>query len=111
MAEPVEASSLYSGPPLFSFGFGVQFNVGDFLRPVYAEDFPEMSPLESVDSIFQFFGDGPQFAVVEENTCYICLESSDCDCVADFSAVKKCIQCFESIYCKIFSAVDVLFRV
>ena len=34
MAEPVEASSLYSGAPLFSFGFGVQFNVGDFLRPV-----------------------------------------------------------------------------
>ena len=32
-------SSLYSGAPLFSFGFGVQFNVGyvgDFLRPVYA---------------------------------------------------------------------------
>ena len=41
MAEPVEASSLYSG-----FGFGVQFNVGDFLRPVYAEDFPEMSPFQ-----------------------------------------------------------------
>ena len=38
MAEPVEASSLYSGAPLFSFGFGVQFNDGDFLRPVYAED-------------------------------------------------------------------------
>ncbi len=29
MAEPVQA---------YSFGFGVQFNVGDFLRPVYAED-------------------------------------------------------------------------
>ena len=27
---------LYSGAPLFSFGFGVQFKVGDFLRPVYA---------------------------------------------------------------------------
>ena len=25
MAEPVEASSLYSGAPLFSFGFGVQY--------------------------------------------------------------------------------------
>ncbi len=34
MAEPVEAPSLYSGAQLFSFG--VQFNVGDFLRPVYA---------------------------------------------------------------------------
>ncbi len=55
MAEPVEASSLYSGAPLFSFDFGVQFNVGDFLMPVYAEDFPELSPLESVDCVFQFF--------------------------------------------------------
>ena len=36
MAEPVEESSLYNGVPLFSFGFGAQFNVGDFLRPVYA---------------------------------------------------------------------------
>ena len=98
MAESVETSSLYSGAPLFSFGFGVQFNVGDFLRPVYAEDFPVMSSLESVDCIFQFFGEGPQFAVVDENTCNICIESSDFDCVADFSAVKNCIQCFESIY-------------
>ena len=68
MAEPVEASSLYSGAALFSFGFGVQFNVGDFLRPVYAEDFPEMSLLESIDCIFQFCVQSPQFAVVEENT-------------------------------------------
>ena len=111
MAEPVEASSLYSGAPLFSFGFGVQFNVGDFLRPVYAEDFREMSPLESVDCIFQFFGEGPQFAVVEGKTCNICIESSDFDCVAYFSAVKNLIQCFESIYCKNLSAVNVLFRV
>ena len=81
---------IYSGAPFFSFGFGVQFNVGDFLRPVYTEDFPEMSPLESVDCIFQFFGEVPQFAVVEENTCNICIESSD----LDFSAVKNCIQCF-----------------
>ena len=36
MAEPVEASSFYGGAPLFSLGFGVQFNVGDFHRPVYA---------------------------------------------------------------------------
>ena len=36
VAEPIEASSLYSDAPLLSFGFGVQFNVGDFLRPVYA---------------------------------------------------------------------------
>ena len=75
---------MYSGAPLFSFGFGVQFNVGDFLRPVYAEDFPEMSPLESVDCIFQFFVEGPQFAVVEENTCNICIESSDFYCVLIF---------------------------
>ena len=67
-----------------------------------------MSPLESVDCIFQFFDEGPQFAVVEENTCNICIESSDFDCVADFSAVKISIQCFESIYCKNFSAVDVI---
>ncbi len=76
---------------------------------------PRMSPLESVDCIFQFFGEGPQFAVVEENTGNICIErpieSSDFDCVADFSAVKNCIQYFESIYCKNFSVVDVLFRV
>ena len=70
-----------------------------------------MSSVESVDCIFQFFGEGPQFAVVEENTRNICIESSDFDCVADFSAVKKFIQCFESIYCKNFSAVDVIFRV
>ena len=36
VAEPIEALSLYNDAPLFSFGFGVQFNVGDFLRPVYA---------------------------------------------------------------------------
>ena len=99
MAEPVEASSLYSGAPLFSFGYGVQFNVGDFLRPVYSEDFHEMSPLKSLDCIFQLFGEGPQFAVV------------DFDCVAVFSAVKNVIQCFESIYCQNLSAVDFLFRV
>ena len=62
-----------------------------------------MSPLESVDCIFQFFGEDPQFAVVEENTRNICIESSDdFYCVADFSAVKNFIQCFESIYCKNF---------
>ena len=70
-----------------------------------------MSPLESVDCVFQFFGEGPQFAVVEENTRNIRIESSDFYCVADFSAVKNVIQCFESIYCKNFSAVYVLFRV
>ena len=69
-----------------------------------------MSSLESVDCIFQFVGEGPQFAVVEEYTCDICIESSDFDRVADFSAVKNCIQCFESICCKYYSAVDVLFR-
>ena len=78
---------MYSGAPLFSFG--VQFNVGDFLRPVYAEDFPEITSLESVDCIVQFSGEGPQSAVLEENTCNICIESSDFDCVADFSALKN----------------------
>ena len=59
-----------------------------------------------------FFCERPQFAVVEENTCNICIESSDFDCVADFfSAVNNDIQCFESIYCQNFSAVDVIFRV
>ena len=70
-----------------------------------------MSSLESVDCIFQCFGEDPHFAVVEEYTCNICIESSDFDCVADFSAIKNVIQCFESIYCKNVSAVDVLFRV
>ena len=72
---------------------------------------PEMSSLERVDCIFQFFGESPQFAVIEEYTCYICIECSDFDCVADFSAVKNFIQRFESIYCKNFSAVYVLFRI
>ena len=69
MAESIEASSLYSDAPLFSFGFVVQFNVGDFLRPVFAWYFPEMSSLESVDCIFQFIGEGQQFAVVAEYNC------------------------------------------
>ena len=70
-----------------------------------------MYSLERVDCIFQFFGESPQFAVIEEYTCYICIECSDFDCVADFSAVKIFIQRFESIYCKNCSAVDVLFRI
>ena len=70
-----------------------------------------MSSLERVDCVFQFFGESPQFAIVEEYTCYICIEGSDFDCVADFSAFKKCIQRFESIYCKHFSAVYVIFRI
>ena len=69
------------------------------------------SSLKSVDCIFQFFGEGPQFAVVEEHTCNICIESSDFYVVADFSAVKNFIQCFESIHCKNFSTFDVIFRV
>ena len=36
MAESIEASSLYGGAPSFRFGFGVQFNGGDFLGTVYA---------------------------------------------------------------------------
>ena len=70
-----------------------------------------MSFLERVNCIFQFFGEPPQFAVVEEYTCYICIECSDFDCVADFSAVKQFIQRFENIYFKNFSAVYVLFRI
>ena len=70
-----------------------------------------MSSLECVHCNFQFFGDSPQFAVVEEYTCYMCIEGSDFDCVADFSAVNNFIQRFESIYCKNFSAVYVLFRI
>ena len=52
--------------------------------------FPEMSPLESVDCIFQFFGEGPQFAVVEEYTCNICIEFLIFDRVAELFAVEKC---------------------
>ena len=62
-------------------------------------------------SFSSFFGEDPQFAVVEEYTCNICIESSDFDSVADSSAVNNFLQCFESIYCKNLSAVDVLFRV
>ena len=40
-----------------------------------------MSSLESVDCIFQFFGEIPLFAVVKEHTCDICIECSDFDCV------------------------------
>ena len=47
MAEPIETSSLYGGAPLFSFGFGVQFDVDDILRPVNAKDFPTMLSLEN----------------------------------------------------------------
>ena len=57
-----------------------------------------MSSLESVDCIFQFFGEGPQFAVVEEHTCSICIEGSDFDCVADFSVVTNFIQRFVSLF-------------
>ena len=55
-----------------------------------------MSSLERVYCIFQFFGESPQFAVVEEHTCYICIECSDFDCVADFSAVKNFMQLFKN---------------
>ena len=63
-----------------------------------------MSSLERVDCIFQFFGESPQFAVVVKYTCYICIEGSD------FSAVKKFIQHFESIYCKNVSAMHFVYR-
>ena len=97
MAEPIETSSLYSGAPLFSFRFGVQFNVGYFLRPVYAQVFLRCLLYKVLTEFSSFLGEGPQFTVVEEYTCNICIESPDCDCVADFSAVNNnyCIQCFE----------------
>ena len=72
--------------------------------------FLRCASLERVDCIFPFFGESPQFAIVDEYTCYICIEGSDFDCFADFSAVKNVIQCFESIYCKNFYAVYDLFR-
>ena len=52
-----------------------------------------MSPLESVDCVFQFFGEGPQFAVVEENTRNICIESSDFTVLLIF-----CCQKFDSVF-------------
>ena len=67
-----------------------------------------MSSLERVDCIFQCL---VRVAVVEEYICYICIEASDFDCIADFSAIKNCIQRFESIYCRNLSAVYVLFRI
>ena len=70
-----------------------------------------MSSLERVDCIFQFFGESVQFAVVEEYTCYICIECSDFDRVADFSGFKNFIQRFESIYFKNLSAVYIFFRI
>ena len=48
-----------------------------------------MSSLERVDCVFQFFGESPQFAIIEEYTCYICIEGSDFDCVADFFLLSK----------------------
>ena len=47
-----------------------------------------MSSLESVDCTFHFFGEGPQFAAVEEYTCNICIDIYDFDCVADFLLSK-----------------------
>ena len=82
MAEPIEASSLYSDAPLFRFGVGVQFDVDDILRPVHAWDFPEMSSLESVVCMLQFFCEGSQFADVKP--CNTGIECSDFDCVAAF---------------------------
>ena len=61
--------------------------------------------------LWKVFCEGLQFAVVVENTCNICIESYEFDCIADSSDIKNVIQCFESIYCKDLSAVDVLFRV
>ena len=50
-------------------------------RPMPRLFLRSMSSLERVDCIFQFFGESPQFAIVEEYTCYICIEGSDFDCV------------------------------
>ena len=58
--------------------------------------------LWKVLTVFSSFLVSLQFAVVEEYTCNICVDSSDCDCVADFSAVKNFIHRFERIYCKHF---------
>ena len=72
-----------------------------------------MSPLESVDSIFQFFGEGPQFAVVEENTCNICIDSFDFTVLLIFLLSKIVFSVLKAstLYCQNLSAVDVLFRV
>ena len=60
-----------------------------------------MSSLERVVCIFQVFGESPQFAVVEEYTCNICIESSDFDSVADFSAAKKLLSVLKASIARI----------
>ena len=60
----------------------------------------------------QFFGEGPQFAVVVEYTCNVCIDISDVDCVADFSAVKKYVfSVLKESIARLFSAVDVIVHV
>ena len=76
-----------------------------FLGQCMPRIFPRCLLWKVLTVFSSFFGEGPQF------TCNICIESSDFDCVADLSALKNVIQCFESIYFKNYSAVDVLFRV
>ena len=58
--------------------------------------------MEIVDCIFQFFFEDPQFAIVEQYTCNICNDSSYFDCVSDFSAIKKCIQCLKASIIRLF---------
>ena len=54
-----------------------------------------------------YFGEGPQFAVVEEYTCNICIESSDFDSIADFSAVKNVFSGLKASTARKKYAVDV----
>ena len=109
MAEPIETSSSYSDAPLVSFGVLVYSSMlviflGQCMPRIFLRCL-----LWKVLTVF--FGEGPQFAVVKEYTCNICIGSSEFDCKADLSAINNVIQCFESIYCNNFAAVDVLFRV
>ena len=52
----------------------------------------------------QFFGEGPQFAVVVEYTCNVCVESSDLilNVLLICLLPKICIQCFERIHSNFF---------
>ena len=62
--------------------------------------FPEMYYLKSVDSISQFCGEGPRFAVVEEYTFNICIDNSDFNCVADCSTIKKNVSVLKASIAK-----------
>ena len=53
-----EASSLYSDAPLFSFGFGVQFNVGVFLGQCMPRIFLICLPWNVLTVFFSCFYQG-----------------------------------------------------